>query len=63
MKSHNCTTQADAKTTGNVAKVRTEMNALMSTWAGGRVLRDTLNTNGSLLRAGLHTAESENCGS
>lgn len=54
--------QADAKITGNEAKVRIEMNALMSTWPGDRVQRDTLNTNSSLSTAGICTRRSKKSG-
>ena len=60
MKRHNCNTQADAKITGNGANLK--MNALMSTWPGGRMQRDTLNTNSSLSRAGMCTQQSQRSG-
>lgn len=62
IKKHNCILQADAKITGNEAKVKFKMNALMSTRPGGRMQRDTLNTNTSLSRAGLCAQQSQKSG-
>lgn len=59
MKVHNCTLQADAKIARNNAKGKFKLNALMSTWPGGRIQRDTLNTNSSLSIAGVHKQQSK----
>ncbi len=62
IKRHNCILQADAKITGNEAKVKFKMNGLISAWPGGRMQRDTLNTNSSLSRAALCTQQSQKNG-
>lgn len=59
IKVHNCTLQADAKIAGNDAKGKFKLNALMSTWPGGRIQRDTLNTNSSLPIVGLYKQQSK----